>query len=131
MSRQQHRVQDLHCGLSRQRCKSVLFSVYPIPISCSRFSESGKQERIWRYGLGMAMELSINLLGNKFKSKPDGPFSTCPRLTQDLTARRLFPERRSRAKRVTQTKRIFEMSSVTHGSSTVCLLTSHSHFNHG
>ena len=81
MSRQQHRVQDLHCGLSRQRCKSVLVSVYPIPISCSRFSDSGGQEKIWRYGLGMAMELLVTLLVNKFKSKPDEPFSTCPRLT--------------------------------------------------
>ena len=49
----------------------------------------GKQERIWWYGLGMAMELSVNLLGNKLKSNPDGPFSTCPRLTQDLPTRRL------------------------------------------
>ena len=108
-------------------------SRYTVTISCSRFSDSGRQETIWRYGLGMGMELSVNLFGNKLKSKPDGPFSTCLRLTQDLPTRRLFPERRSRAKRVTKTKRIFAKSSLTRDSTsfTVCLLTPHSHFNHG
>ena len=108
-------------------------SRYTVTISCLLFSDSGRQETIWRYGLGMAMELSVNLFGNKLKFKPDGPFSACPRLTQDLPTRRLFPERRSRAKRKTKTKRIFAKSSLTRDStsSTVCLLTPHSHFNHG
>ena len=63
--------------------------------------------------MGMAMELSVNLFGNKLKFKPDGPFSACPRLTQDLPTRRLFPDRRSRAKRKTKTKRIL-LSLVSH-----------------